>query len=119
MREEEKIWQTRAQMDKCQNITDQMVSERRRALALVPFQALGHFRRRDGECKPQLNFKPLLTLAAAPLLPLLPCCTADHSGQFRREAERAREFHAAHSQGHAGSDHGTEKYVRKFLSCCY
>ena len=25
MREEEKIWQTRAQMDKCQNITDQMV----------------------------------------------------------------------------------------------
>ena len=35
MREEEKIWQTRAQMDKCQNITDQMVRERRRALALA------------------------------------------------------------------------------------
>ena len=35
MREEEKIWQTRAQMDKCQNITDQMVSERRRALTLA------------------------------------------------------------------------------------
>lgn len=52
MREEEKIWQTRAQMDKCQNITDQMVSERPGTLAQAGAGTRGRVWRRDGECKP-------------------------------------------------------------------
>lgn len=54
MREEEKIWQTRAQMDKCQNITDQMVSGAGRggagcwalAMAMAPAESED-----DGACK--------------------------------------------------------------------